>query len=425
MPSDQPLLNPVDFSAFWQSWEGQRIGGEFVLGKYLGGGDGRAVFLTEDGRQQRVVVKLVMASTPGAALLPGRWAAASQLTHPHLAPILAHGSGRWNAVDFFYVVTDYAEEQLSQVLADRALTIAETREMLEPVLDALAYIHGQDFAHSHLRPANILAIDDVVKISSDSLCPNGEAYFAPLEQDPYAALETRSGVVSIEADIWSLGVAIAESLTQRRTALERLRSPFLEIAGLCLRMKPDERPTAMEVARLLHQSTEAASEPPAAGPPQRHLVWVFALGLAVMAMLLGFLLFRSHPKSSNVPQSGSAQRSSPVPASPKPNAVAGKAVLDRVLPDVPRRARDTIRGTVRIDVTVHVDQAGRVVSAKLEPPETASYLGNLTLDAARRWKFRAGSPPEWRLRFQIRRTGTKVIEEPVSGRGGRNPETGK
>jgi TonB family protein len=177
-------------------------------------------------------------------------------------------------------------------------------------------------------------------------------------------------------------------------------------------MKPDERPTAIEVVQLLRQSTEAAPEPPAAGPPQRHLVWVFALGLAVVAVLLGLLLFRSHPKSSNVPTAATAQPSS-APASPKPNPMAGNAVLDRVLPDVPRRARDSIRGTVRIDVTVHVDQAGRVVSAKLELPETASYLGNLTLDAARRWKFRAGSPPEWRLRFQLQRTGTKVTAEPM------------
>jgi TonB family protein len=411
MPSDQPLLNPVDFIAFWQGWEGQRIGGEFLLGKYLGGGAGRAVFLTEYGQNQRAVMKLAMASTPGAELLPGRWAMASQLAHPHLARILAHGAGRWDTFDFFYVVTEYAEEQLSQVLADRALTITETREMLEPVLDALGYIHGQGFAHTHLRPANILAIDDTVKISSDSLCPSGQEYFAPPEQDPYAALETRSGLVSTEADIWSVGVVIAESLTQRRTAIERLPPPYLEIAGLCLRMKPDERPTAIEVAEALRQSTEAVPEPTAAAPPQRYLVWVFALGLAVVALLLGLLLFRTHPKSSKVPTAATAQPS-PAPASPKPNATAGKAVLERVLPDVPRRARDTIRGTVKINVAINVDPAGRVVSAKLEPPETSSYLGNLSLAAARRWKFRAGAPPEWRLRFQLQRTGTRVTAEP-------------
>lgn len=412
MPSDQPLLNPVDFIAFWQGWEGQRIGGEFLLGKHLGGGAGRAVFLAEYGQNQRAVMKLVMAGTPGAELLPSRWAMASQLAHPHLARILAHGSGRWNTQDYFYVAMEYAEEQLSQVLAERALTVTETREMLEPVLDALAYIHGQGFAHTHLRPANILAIDDTVKISSDSLCPAGEAYFAPLEQDPYAALETRSGLVSTEADIWSVGVVIAESLTQRRTAIERLPPPYLEIAGLCLRMKPDERPTALEVAQLLRQSTEAAPEPAGAGPPQRHLIWVFALGLAVVALLLGLLLFRSHPKSSKVSTATTVQPSS-APVLPKPNAMAGKAVLERALPDVPRRARDTIRGTVKINVTINVDPAGRVVSAKLEPPETSSYLGNLSLDAARRWRFRAGSPPEWRLRFQLQRTGTRVTAEPL------------
>ena len=68
---------------------------------------------------------------------------------------------------------------------------------------------------------------------------------------------------------------------------------------------------------------------------------------------------------------------------------------------------------MKINVTINVDPAGRVVSAKLEAPETSSYLGNLSLEAARQWKFRPGTPAEWRLRFQIQRKGTRVTEEPM------------
>ena len=40
---------------------------------------------------------------------------------------------------------------------------------LEPALDALAFIHGKSLAHGRLKPSNILAADDLLKLSSDSL----------------------------------------------------------------------------------------------------------------------------------------------------------------------------------------------------------------------------------------------------------------
>src|SRR5260370_6838854 len=76
---------------------------------------------------------------------------------------------RWqlekNAV--LYVVMEYADENLSLVLSSRPLTAAETREMLPPGLDALRYLHGKGFVHGHLKPANIMATGDQLKVSTD------------------------------------------------------------------------------------------------------------------------------------------------------------------------------------------------------------------------------------------------------------------
>jgi serine/threonine protein kinase len=69
---------------------------------------------------------------------------------------------------------EQAEEDLASVLRDRPLASAEAREMLTSVLDALAYVHAQGFAYGHLRPTNILAVDDCIKISSDCIVRTDE-----------------------------------------------------------------------------------------------------------------------------------------------------------------------------------------------------------------------------------------------------------
>jgi hypothetical protein len=47
-------------------------------------------------------------------------------------------AARLGNMGLIYVVMEYAEENLSQILPHRPLTPAEAREVLEPVLDALA-----------------------------------------------------------------------------------------------------------------------------------------------------------------------------------------------------------------------------------------------------------------------------------------------
>src|SRR5260370_12326789 len=64
---------------------------------------------------------------------------------------------------------EYAEENLAQFLPQRPLTPAEARDVLTPALDALAYLHAEGLVHGHVRPSNIMAIDDCLKLSSDAI----------------------------------------------------------------------------------------------------------------------------------------------------------------------------------------------------------------------------------------------------------------
>ena len=91
-------------------------------------------------------------------------------------------------------------------------------------------------------------------------------------------------------------------------------------------------------------------------------------------------------------------------------------VLDRVLPEVPDKALNTIHGVVRVSVRVHVDAAGNVSQAELEAPGPSRYFADLALKAAGKWVFGSPElegksvPSEWLIRFDFAQSG--VVASP-------------
>jgi len=119
------------------------------------------------------------------------------------------------------------------------------------------------------------------------------------------------------------------------------------------------------------------------------------------------------------PSREAALATTPLPAGAAKSATTGRGspkgeVLDQVLPDVSQKARDTIRGRVRVAIKVHVDPAGAVSDAELDSPGPSKYFADLALQAARKWVF---TPPEvsgksvaseWSLHFVFTQNDTKV-----------------
>ncbi len=87
----------------------------------------------------------------------------AQLAHP--VADLCDRLGDAERCSGFLWVMERAEESLGAVL-ERALTHRETREMLVPALEALGYLHKEGYAHSRLRPSNVLAVNDQLKPST-------------------------------------------------------------------------------------------------------------------------------------------------------------------------------------------------------------------------------------------------------------------
>src|ERR1700730_15023296 len=129
----------------WKQWEGQVVNGTFPLRQYLGGSEHSAVFLTERrGREpQRAAIKLIPADPGTAGVQLSRWEATAKLAHPHLLRVFETGSCQLDKVVLLYVVMEYAEDDLAQILPHRALAQEEVRDLLEPALDALTFVHGK------------------------------------------------------------------------------------------------------------------------------------------------------------------------------------------------------------------------------------------------------------------------------------------
>jgi len=264
-------------SEAWKTWEGQSVDG-FPLRQYLGGSDHSAVYLTQlnNANAQKTAIKFVPADAAADAQL-ARWRVAGELTHPHLLPLVRVGRCQMANTSFLYVVMEYAEEDLSQILPQRALEPEETRQIVESVLDALSYLHGQKLAHTRIKPGNIMAAGDQIKISSDTLCEIGSAPLVRQETSIYAAPESTAAPVSAAADVWSLGVTLVETLTQRTPVVrsqtrtefpvpETIPPPYLEIARRSVQLDPARRATLKEISVLLNPGPVVSREIPMALP---------------------------------------------------------------------------------------------------------------------------------------------------------------
>src|SRR5579862_1438283 len=256
----------------WKQQEGQIVDGRYRLVLYLGGSDHSAVFLTElPNTRERAAIKLIGSDPAETDSQLSRLRRAAKLSHPHLARILEIGQAQIGSAHVVYLVTDYAEEDLSLILPDRALSPEEVREMLPLIIDTLQYLHSHGFVHARMKPSNIQAVNDQLKLSIDGVCAPHERGSSGEKPSPYDPPEFAPTGPSSAGDVWSLGMTIVEVLTQRLPIWEwtghadppaprNLPAPFLEIVRNCLRRDPAMRCTLREISENLEPQPVQQSE---------------------------------------------------------------------------------------------------------------------------------------------------------------------
>ncbi len=451
----------------WKKWEG-RVDGKFPLRHWLGGSEHSAVFLTErpGHADEKVAIKLIAADADADRQLT-RWRAAAQFSHPHLMRIYEAGRCRLDGTPLLYFVMEYAEEDLSQILPQRPLAAGEVTELLPPLLDSLSYLHSKGFVHGRIKPSNVHATGDQLKLSADQIVSSAELNPMPNRRDVYDAPETAAGVVSPAGDVWSIGVTLVAALTQNVAfegetlrgdpdPPETVPPPFRGIARECLHLDPRRRCSITEIqARLQPAARSVPAEPEAPLPPRRPSKrGPIAAALLAAVALVGLIIYFPRGKSEPSPASSTTEQhgaqTTPLPSSqtapqsvapnaapqtaptaaPKPPATqpvaapknlsaSGGEVLHQVLPDVSKSAQNTITGTVKVGVRVEVDPSGKVTTATLTSPGPSRYFAGLALKAAQRWEFSPPvaegkpTPSAWTIQFRFKRTSTEAVPQRV------------
>lgn len=184
---------------------------------------------------------------------PEQWREAAKLEHPNLLRILDVGTCMFEGTEMTWAVMQKADQSLAGVLQVRPLTKTEIEEMLGPVVAGLGYLHKNGYAHGSLKPSNVMAIGNDVKLSSDRVISGG----------------------SKPEDIRALGVLVVEALTQKRPeqvdaaeyGLDFGKDAISDIVRNCLESDPAKRWTIEQVqTRLAPPPPEPKPEPPKPEP---------------------------------------------------------------------------------------------------------------------------------------------------------------
>jgi serine/threonine protein kinase len=436
----------------WTKWESQIINGLFPLRRFLGRSNHSVVFLTEYKAQNlaKAAIKLVPedpADPAAAEAQLSNWKRIAALSHPHLIRTLDSGRCKLGGHPFLFVVMEYAEQTLAQILPHRALTADEVREMLIPTLGALAFLHRKNLVQGQLKPPNFLVVNDQLKLASDTIRAAGDAATSMAKPSVYDPPEAKKGAIDAAGDVWSLGISMVEALTQSPPALNEksdtaalpatLPPPFLDTLRRCLSRNPAGRPTIFDLEAQFSRAPQA----PARSIPQpailkvssqttdtqsssqaRWLGPVIAVSIIVLVAIWAVMRpFRGHltsqPPASSTSQTSSPPTASQLPGPQKPAASmsAATAVLHEEIPAVSRSARNSVRGQIKVAVLVTVDRSGNVVAETVENRGSSRYFARLATGAAKKWRFAPAAtaePRQWLLEFEFTRGGAAARAVP-------------
>jgi hypothetical protein len=305
---EERTLNPnieKTTTEFWTHLEGHAAD-SYPVQSWLGAGDNSAVYSTVYGEDAKpAAIKLVPFDGQDSQGQLKTWSEISRLSHPALLRIFDFGHCEIQGAPLLYIVMERADGNLAEVLRDRPLSSTEAREVLECAASALAYLHEHGLVHRGIKPQNILAVGDQIKLATDSVAFANEGNAAD--------------------DIKSLGVTIAQALTLSApdgnpAIAETLPQPFQEVVRHCLQ-RSDEPPwAASQILSYLRGPVVTPRLPPP--EPPRNRMPVYWIAAAMIIITAGVLTLRNAQSPSPVSSQSSVSEAPVTPVPQEPSAPA-------------------------------------------------------------------------------------------------------
>jgi serine/threonine protein kinase len=380
---------------FWNDYEGKIIAENYPLEKLLYPEGRSGFFSTRNGTGNLAILRLTESLNDQREMLE-QWQVVQRLNHPNLIGILKFGPTVVDEIPLVYAVLEPADATLAEILAERPMTVDETRQIATSVVAALTALHDNGLVHGHLEPASVRAVGETVKLRSDCV--------RKIQED----LDAKKLKA---ADVKDLCLLLRQALTQQRsesltsTVPTPLPIPFDRIVPngidgvwgldeIAAALEPRAAATAAAVATAVAPPRAAVPEPVApaaeaprpaparvgvepiepgspvsqreepwsAAPPwwQGKLLWIAAL-VVLLAAIFGWRMLRSStPRSAadSAPRASNPAPASTTPSTPTPQAAAPPAPA---LPAKPPAASTSIAPTSASRGTTHEGSAANEV----------------------------------------------------------------
>jgi hypothetical protein len=309
------------------------VHGEYFLKGFDRDQQGAGLFFASDDQGREVDVLVVPADAPEAAAFRQHWSDAASLSHPGLMRTLAFGPVRIDGDEFLCAVAVKPDERLSEVLAVRSLTPDETRDVLESILTALAYLHDHKFLHGSFGANAIVASDGRAMLTTGSI-----RRFATTDPDDRLAFVQ---------EIRAVGDCMVRMLSGPQAP--KLAQPIPPEFAMILRTisEADQKwsPNAIDLVHALSGPPAAPEEeppfpepaqpvrvaPPVSPPSHQPALVATLAAVLLIAVAIYFGWPRREPETAAIPPS------------PPPQRATEKPVTETVKPK-PTRAETQVRG---------------------------------------------------------------------------------
>jgi serine/threonine protein kinase len=204
------------------------LGSRYNVITEVGRGGNATLFGAFDAQGQKVAIKVLhpeLAVSVAADRFLREIRYASQLNHPHIAPLLDSGESDYL---LWFVMPFVAGETLRHVMRrERTLPIDRAVRLASEVLDALGHAHEHGLAHRDIKPDNIvcsaagmgailvdfgiaraIASSGEDRVTRSGFVVGTEEYMSPEQAGGSPDIDGRT-------DIYSLGVVLFEALAGR------------------------------------------------------------------------------------------------------------------------------------------------------------------------------------------------------------------
>lgn len=332
---------------------------------------------------------------------------ASQMSHPNLLPVYDSGQAEGVA----YLSSAFSDRGNLDNNLSHFYNPLEAQALINRIVDALDYIHGQGYVHGNLKPANVFLDAG----NSPLLADFGLAQPLSASASPYLSPEQREGgIVDKRADIYALGVLLFEVLTGAPPPVGTVVSlhskrPDLPVAVekvifKAMAQNPDARfQSAREFRSAFASSLQAPLPPPQpvyAPPPQSYAPppppparkstnWssiILTLLIIIMLCVAGWFLIDTIKNEDGTPTDVPGESTEPAPgptdAPLLPTDSPAPTSPPEIEPTSPPETEPTKEGEVSIDP---------VNPASSSPPICGSIGvtgGAIVLGGATQWNRR-------------------------------------